>query len=114
MMVLYDLAIFIYAWSIRLAAAFGNPKAQLWIEGRKNWREKIRSRLKPNEKRIWFHCSSLGEFEQGRPLIEKLKSQNPELKIVLTFFSPSGYEMRKNYGGADYIFYLPLDTNKNV
>ena len=74
----------------------------------------MRRELKPGEKRIWFHCSSLGEFEQGRPVMEKLKAVHPEIKIVLTFFSPSGYEVRKNYSGADYIFYLPADTSGNA
>lgn len=70
--------------------------------------------MKPDEKRVWFHCSSLGEFEQGRPVMEKLKARNPELKIVLTFFSPSGYEIRKDYAGADYVFYMPADTKVNA
>src|SRR5436190_6505166 len=114
MLILYNLGILLYSWSIRLAALFGDTKANLWIEGRKNWRQKIQSKLKSGERRIWFHCSSVGEFEQGRPLIEELKSKNPEIKIVLTFFSPSGYELRKNYEGADYIFYLPADTRSNA
>jgi len=92
------------------------------VEGRRNWREKIRIQLNDNsskgDERIWFHCSSLGEFEQGRPVIEKFKLQNytslTKYKIVLTFFSPSGYEIRKNYECADYVFYLPLDTPKNA
>jgi 3-deoxy-D-manno-octulosonic-acid transferase len=93
---------------------FGNTKAKLWLKGRKNIFDRITSILKPSEKRIWVHASSLGEFEQGRPVIEKLKELRPDYKIVLTFFSPSGYEIRKDYKGADYIFYLPLDTRENA
>jgi 3-deoxy-D-manno-octulosonic-acid transferase len=112
-MLLYNIAIRIYGYSIALAALFGNSKARYWIDGRKNWRDKIKNRLQPNERRVWFHCSSLGEFEQGRPLIEKLKAKDDAVKIVLTFFSPSGYEVRKKYEGADYVFYLPLDSAAN-
>jgi 3-deoxy-D-manno-octulosonic-acid transferase len=106
----YNIFIFLYpkiAWII----SFGNKKANLWIEGRK----KIFSSLKKafannNQKIIWVHCSSLGEFEQGRPLIEKIKQNYPSYKILLTFFSPSGYEVRKNYEQADWVFYLPMDS----
>lgn len=86
----------------------------MWINGRKGIFKKISSELKPGEKRIWVHCASLGEFEQGRTLIEILKIRQPEYKIVLTFFSPSGYEVRKKYEFADYIFYLPADTSSNA
>lgn len=82
--------------------------------GKKKYFENIESRIKSDEKIIWFHCASLGEFEQGRPLIERLKTQDSRLKVLLTFFSPSGYEIRKNYEGADYIFYLPIDTTSNA
>jgi 3-deoxy-D-manno-octulosonic-acid transferase len=112
MLLLYNLGIFLYSIGVRVAAAFGNTKANLWLEGRKNWRQKIQS--KENEQRVWFHCSSLGEFEQGRPLIEEWKMQNENCKIVVTFFSPSGFELRKNYDIADYIYYLPLDTKRNA
>ncbi|MEO8088132.1 MAG: glycosyltransferase N-terminal domain-containing protein [Bacteroidota bacterium] len=114
MIFIYNLAIRLYVFAIRLSAIFGNQKAKLWIDGRKNWQKKISEVLVPGEKRVWFHCSSLGEFEQGRPVMEKLKTQNPGIKIVLTFFSPSGYEIRKNYPGADYIFYMPADTSSNA
>lgn len=96
-----------------MAAPF-NSKAKLWSEGRKNLNEKIRitfSELK--EDIVWFHCSSLGEFEQGRPLLEKYKITHPKTKTLLTFFSPSGYEIRKNYKSADWVFYLPADTQFN-
>jgi len=93
------------------------------IIGRKNIFERLKTEISnsnnselrtPNFQLIWFHCASLGEFEQGRPLMEKLKLQQPNVKILLTFFSPSGYEIRKNYTGADYIFYLPMDTASNA
>lgn len=109
----YSSFIWIYGWAISLAALF-NKKAGLWIEGRKDIFNKIESALKKDEKRIWFHCASLGEFEQGRPLIEKIKKEKPDIKIFLTFFSPSGYEIRKDYEFADYIFYLPADTPNNA
>jgi 3-deoxy-D-manno-octulosonic-acid transferase len=112
--------IFIYTFFIRcyhLFIAVISPfhnKAKLFTVGRKNQFERIKNQLTPKEKNIWFHCSSLGEFEQGRPLIEKIKTQYPGYKIVLTFFSPSGYEQRKNHGFADYVYYLPADTPKNA
>jgi len=93
---------------------FGNQKAKYWIQGRKNVFKNIQTQIKENERRIWIHAASLGEFEQGRPLIEKIKSEHPEYKIFLTFFSPSGYEVRKNYAEADYIYYLPSDTPANA
>jgi len=110
---LYNCFIYAYKSLINLASLF-NSKAKLWINGRKNIFEKLEQRIKPGEKIIWFHCASLGEFEQGRPLIERLKTQDSRLKTLLTFFSPSGYEIRKNYEGADYIFYLPADTPANA
>lgn len=91
-----------------------NKKAKLWLKGRRKLFEQIKSQLQPNEKRVWIHAASLGEFEQGRPIIEALNNKEPSQKIVLTFFSPSGYEIQKNYEYADYIFYLPLDTTKNA
>jgi 3-deoxy-D-manno-octulosonic-acid transferase len=87
-----------------------NKKAKRWIEGRKTIFKQLSEQITPNENIIWFHCASLGEFEQGRPLIEYIKEQQPHCKILLTFFSPSGYEVRKQYPFADYIFYLPNDT----
>jgi 3-deoxy-D-manno-octulosonic-acid transferase len=117
MTVLYHLGIRLYGLFVFLASWF-SPKAKLWIQGRKNWREKVR-RLPQNKQAhrgqwVWVHCSSLGEFEQGRPLIEGLKERMPEQPILLTFFSPSGYEIRKNYPQADHILYLPLDTPRNA
>ena len=110
---LYNISIILYLFFIRVAFIF-NKKAKLWISGRKNIFEKIEKRIKPNEKIAWFHCASLGEFEQGRPVIEEFKKRNHEFKILITFFSPSGFEVRKNYEKADYIFYLPIDTPSNV
>jgi 3-deoxy-D-manno-octulosonic-acid transferase len=94
--------------------SFFKPKAKQWVDGRKNWQDNFKQLLKPNEKRIWIHCASLGEFEQGRNLTEAIKNDYPSYKIVLTFFSPSGYEVRKSYEYADYVFYLPLDTKSNA
>lgn len=110
---LYNLFILIYYFAIRVAALY-NPKARLWISGRKNILKKLATSIDSQDKIVWFHAASLGEFEQGRPLIEAFRNQNPDFKILLTFFSPSGYEIRKNYNGADYIVYLPLDTRKNA
>ncbi|MEE4197976.1 MAG: glycosyltransferase N-terminal domain-containing protein [Bacteroidales bacterium] len=110
---LYYLGIQIYFGLIFMAAPF-NQKARLWIRGRKKLLKKIKSRIHPDDKTAWFHCASLGEFEQGRPLIEAFKEKYPDFKILLTFYSPSGFEIRKNYQHAEYIFYLPLDTPRNA
>ena len=105
---------FLYRTAIRIASLWNN-KAKLWLNGRKNIFDRLRTELRTQDSKIiWFHCSSLGEFEQGRPVIEKLKSQNPGFKFLLTFFSPSGYEIRKDYKGVDWVFYLPLDSKKNA
>ena len=113
MRALYSLGIFLFGISIRIASVF-NSKAKLWIRGRKNLFEKLEEFFKNNKNPVvWFHCASLGEFEQGRPLMEEFKKRNPDYKTLLTFFSPSGYDVRKNYSGADFICYLPLDTKSN-
>ncbi len=92
-----------------------NPKAKKWLDGRKNIFEKIKNELPHDDrKKIWMHCSSLGEFEQGRPLLEKLRNEYPGFRIIVSFFSPSGYEVQKNYAGADHVFYLPMDSKKNA
>lgn len=108
---IYRIGILGYGIAIWIAARF-NPKARLWLEGRRGLFAKLRAIFEPLPPRsvIWIHAASLGEFEQGRPLIEAIKQQRPNQKILLTFFSPSGYEIRKNYPLADYVFYLPLDT----
>lgn len=106
----YNFSIHIYTFLIRLVSFF-NPKASKMMEGRKGIFEKFRAELANNKKPIaWFHCASLGEFEQGRPIIEAFSHQYPEYLILLTFFSPSGYEIRKNYDKAQIISYLPFDT----
>lgn len=112
-MILYNLAISGYAAIVKLAA-HSNPKARAWVEGRRGVLKRMAQEVTPTDKTAWFHAASLGEFEQGRPLIEAFKKQYPTHKIVLTFFSPSGYEVRKNYAGAHYIYYLPIDTPKNA
>ena len=114
MQLVYSLTIHLYGLAVRLVAFFGNSKAKLWIAGRKNWRNQLAALTEQKHRWVWFHCASLGEFEQGRPLIEKYKQLHPELKILLTFFSPSGYESKKNYSGADAVMYLPLDTVSNA
>jgi 3-deoxy-D-manno-octulosonic-acid transferase len=114
MTLLYQIGIYLYSLAIRVSAMFGNEKAKLFIAGRKNILSNIKNKLQPGERRVWFHVASLGEFEQGRPVMEAFKAKYPEIKIVVTFFSPSGYEVRKNYTGADYIFYLPMDTLYNA
>ena len=135
---LYNISIYLYQFIIWIASPF-NKKAKLWIAGRSSMFDvrssmfgKIKSDTKfrtsnieterrphrngtpPASKLAWFHCASLGEFEQGRPVIEKFKETSPDYKILLTFFSPSGYEVRKNYAEADYICYLPSDTPSNA
>jgi 3-deoxy-D-manno-octulosonic-acid transferase len=112
MLLLYIIGIRLYILLIRIFSLF-DPKAKLFINGRKNSYTKIAQKINPREKHIWFHFASLGEFEQGRPVLEKLKSLYPAKKIVVTFFSPSGYEIRKNYALAD-VFYLPIDTAANA
>ena len=110
---LYRLFIHIYALTIKIASPF-NPKAKTWIQGRRKLLKRMEETIVTGEKIIWMHCSSLAEFEQGRPVLEKLKTQNSKFKILLTFFSPSGFEVRKNYTGADYVFYLPIDSAVNA
>ena len=106
----YNLFIFFYPLIAKIISPF-NLKAKAWVDGRKNIFESIEIKiLSDDSKKIWIHCASLGEFEQGRPLIEKIKEQYPSYKIFLSFFSPSGYQVQKNYRGADYIFYLPMDS----
>lgn len=110
---LYDIGIRSYNLAIRLAAPF-NEKAALLSKGRKESWKKIQEIQRKPGRLVWFHAASLGEFEQGRPVMEALKAAAPDTRILLTFFSPSGYEVRKNYPGADYIFYLPGDTKSNA
>lgn len=112
MSLFYQIFITLFSISVRVSALF-NKKTRLFIRGRKNLFKKLKEAISGEKNIIWIHCSSLGEFEQARPLIEKLKTNDTD-KILITFFSPSGYEIRKNYTGADYIFYLPIDTKRKV
>jgi 3-deoxy-D-manno-octulosonic-acid transferase len=113
MTIIYNIGIVLYYILIFLASPF-NKKAKLWIDGRKDVFHYLKNNIPPKTKLAWFHVSSLGEFEQGRPIIEAFKVEFPDFKILLTFFSPSGYEIKKDYQVADYICYLPLDTPKNA
>ena len=110
---IYNLGILIYVLLVRLLSPF-NLKARLWTSGRKDWALMLKEKVSRDDTNIWIHCASLGEFEQGRTLIEAIKKIKPEYRIVLTFFSPSGYEIRKNYKNADYVCYLPADTPGNA
>lgn len=111
--VLYHISIILYGLAIRLASLW-NGKARQWVEGRRNWHQKLYSQLSPNDRIIWVHCSSAGEFEQGKPIIEDLKKQYPQHRVLVTFFSPSGYNTAGKYPHADIISYLPLDTPRNA
>lgn len=113
MLFFYRLGLIFYFFLILISSPF-NQKAKLWLIGRKNIFKKIKDTVKKKNKLAWFHCASLGEFEQGRPLIEAYREKLPDYEILLTFFSPSGYEIRKNYNKADYIFYLPIDSPLNA
>jgi 3-deoxy-D-manno-octulosonic-acid transferase len=107
--VLYNLFLWLYQSCIRIISPW-NPKAAAWVNGRRGVFKTIMQADIRGEKRIWMHCASLGEFEQGRPVIETLRKQHPDLTIIVSFFSPSGYQIRKNYAGADHVFYLPMDS----
>ncbi|RKS25878.1 3-deoxy-D-manno-octulosonic-acid transferase [Flavobacterium endophyticum] len=113
MFFLYNLLVIITGFALK-AVAFFNPKMKLFVEGRKNVFKTLGNKIQPKDKTIWFHSASLGEFEQGLPVMEKIRTLYPDHKIVLTFFSPSGYEVRKNSTVADVIVYLPLDTKSNA
>ncbi|MGL5563495.1 MAG: 3-deoxy-D-manno-octulosonic acid transferase [Tannerellaceae bacterium] len=110
---IYDLAIRFYSNVVKSVSPL-HKKAKLMVDGQRQTFNILREKIDPNANYIWFHASSLGEFEQGRPLMEKIKKQYPQYKILLTFFSPSGYEVRKNYEGADVICYLPFDNKSDV
>lgn len=107
----------IFLWLFRLGTFLSSPfnaKAKLWTSGRRNIFAALENTIKPGKPVIWIHCASLGEFEQGRPLIEKIKNSYSGYRVLLTFFSPSGYEVRKGYEGADWVFYLPMDGPRNA
>ena len=114
MIVLYNVGLFFLRLAFRFAALF-HAKAFAFVKGRKNLLENLRWSFQNHKgPLVWVHCASLGEFEQGRPVIELLKKEHPSIKVLLTFFSPSGFEVRKNYSQADYVFYLPWDTPSNA
>jgi 3-deoxy-D-manno-octulosonic-acid transferase len=109
--IFYNIFLWLFRIGIHIASLF-HPKARKWVKGRKNILRRIRESV--NGPVIWMHCASLGEFEQGRPLLEAIRGQYPGYRLLLTFFSPSGYEVRKNYAGADWVFYLPMDGPRNA
>jgi len=113
MILLYNILIHFYHFLIRVFSLF-DEKAKKWVRGRKDIFLTLEHEIDSDERIAWFHCASLGEFEQGRPVIESFKKAYPRFSVLLTFFSPSGYEVRKNYEGADHIFYLPIDTTANA
>ena len=114
MRILYNFSILVYSFFINVAGLLGNKKAALWISGRKNWIENLATINREGKNITWFHVASLGEFEQARPLIEQIKKVEPEEFILVSFFSPSGYEIRRDYELADKVIYLPGDTSKNA
>lgn len=113
MLFLYNLIVFVVAFLLKIVALF-SPKIRLFVNGRKDVFTILKEKIKPSDKTIWFHAASLGEYEQGLPVIEKVKEKYPSHKIIVTFFSPSGYEVRKNNTVADVTLYLPLDTKYNA
>ena len=110
---MYNLIIYLYLLGVAVYSRFNVKVRRMW-RGERNAFRVLREKVDPNARYVWFHAASLGEFEQGRPLMEQLRRDHPDIKILLTFFSPSGYEVRKNYEGADIICYLPLDTPINA
>ncbi len=113
MALFYHFAILLYTFGIRVAALF-LPKARKWVAGRRDWRKRYSADFQKKSQVLWVHAASLGEFEQGRPVIEAFRKQFPDWQVVLTFFSPSGYEIRRNYPHADFVSYLPADTPGNA
>lgn len=112
MQLLYTVGIYLMNMTYQLAGLF-HPKAKKWVRGRSDWKDQLSHEMYSwprSAPRIWLHCSSLGEFEQGRPVLEAIRAQYPHYRILLTFFSPSGYELRRHYDGADHVCYLPADT----
>lgn len=110
---LYNIAIYFYMLGVAIAALFNRKVRTMWKGERRAFKE-LKEKVEPSAQYVWFHAASLGEFEQGRPLMEQLRREHPHYKILLTFFSPSGYEVRKNYAGADIVCYLPIDTRLNA
>lgn len=112
-MIIYNIVIYAYMLGVIIASLFSDKVRRMW-HGQHQALKILKQKVDHNARYIWFHAASLGEFEQGRPLMENIRERYPEYKILLTFFSPSGYEVRKNYEGADIICYLPLDTSRNA
>lgn len=110
---IYNIVIYFVLWGIAIASLFNEKVRKMW-RGEREAFKILKQKVDPNAKYIWFHAASLGEFEQGRPLMERIRKDNPQYKILLTFYSPSGYEVRKNYEGADIICYMPVDTRLNA
>ena len=110
---MYQVAIYLYLCGVAVASIFSKKVKKMW-KGERQALDILKRKVNPNHQYIWFHAASLGEFEQGRPLIERIRADYPEYKILLTFFSPSGYEVRKNYEHADIVCYLPIDTIRNA
>ena len=110
---MYQIVLYLYLCGVAIASLFSEKVRKMW-RGEREAIRILKERVDPQAKYVWFHAASLGEFEQGRPLMERLRRDHPEYKILLTFFSPSGYEVRKNYEGADIVCYLPLDTIRNA
>lgn len=113
MILIYDIGIRLYYLAACIVSPW-NRKAKLWVKGRRGWYRELQLAFTSEDRIVWFHCASLGEFEQGRPIIEALRKRMPGHRILLTFFSPSGYEKRKDYEFADHVMYLPLDTARNA
>jgi 3-deoxy-D-manno-octulosonic-acid transferase len=111
--ILYNLSVSFFSVAVRAVTPFSS-KTKLWVEGRRDWKNRYRQSNSRAVKTLWMHVSSLGEFEQGRPVLERFREDYPDWQIVLSFFSPSGYEIRKNYPGADRVVYLPADTPGNA
>ena len=110
---IYNIVIYFVLWAIAIASLFNEKVRKMW-RGEREAFKILKQKVDPNAKYIWFHAASLGEFEQGRPLMERIRKEYPQYKILLTFYSPSGYEVRKNYEGADIICYMPVDTRLNA
>ena len=110
---IYNIVIYFVLWGIAIASLFNEKVRKMW-RGEREAFKILKQKVDPNAKYIWFHAASLGEFEQGRPLMERIRKEYPQYKILLTFYSPSGYEVRKNYEGADIICYMPVDTRLNA
>jgi 3-deoxy-D-manno-octulosonic-acid transferase len=111
---IYNAGLQLYKAGVHLAAMAGKTKARRWLDGRRQWPSRMRQAGIGAQPVVWIHAASLGEFEQGRPVLEAIRAAWPSYKILLTFFSPSGYEVRKDYKGADFVYYLPLDTKRNA